>query len=108
MGNLPRPSIYGHVQYEALMYPSLKGTFSEIVKGLFGETTKAILLQVKNGGANPQFSQNAWLEIPTHFEGGNIVPLTADPILDWVAAQVSMLVMQREWIASAGEHTGQI
>lgn len=99
VGKLPKTSIYGHVQYEALMYPSLKGTFAQLIRGLLGHTTAPLPLQVQNGKANTGVSPEAWLEIPCRFTEGKLAPQTAEQAPEWVTAQLEDIIQQRVWIA---------
>ncbi|MEI7831747.1 MAG: hypothetical protein WCJ56_00890 [bacterium] len=76
-------------------YSDTRHTLGALALGLAGVATGPVPLQVRNGDSNPLLPADAWIEVPTCYEGGHLQPQNVGPISDWATAQLRQIVAQR-------------
>ncbi|MBD3182896.1 hypothetical protein GF312_11435 [Candidatus Poribacteria bacterium] len=85
-----------HYEHRPYNYMNTRRTLGVIASGIIGATTEYAPMQIRNGDSNPDFSPDAWLEVPVFAENGEFKPQYVPPLPDWIFNQISSLTNQRE------------
>ena len=88
-----------HPEATPYSYPNTRHTLGALVVGLAGGEADPVPLQVRNGGTNVGFVDEACLEVPTRVEAAALRPMTVSALAAWQHAPVAALAAQRSRLA---------
>lgn len=94
-------------EHRSFNWLNTRHTLGAVAAGLAGAATQCVPLQVRNGGTNPPFAADAWLEVPTRIDNASPSPQSVPQPKAEALALLEPIVRQRtllaDWLAGGDE-----